>query len=615
MSIIKEYIKNCIKNSDEVLHIDRTRSLKGEKIYRPLDKVEYPRDTFLYVEDWIDKHGKDIGYIYGLEKKILTIDLKDGILFMGKQLGCFTDEDDFYWQAFLWPDVRIDQVLSYIESHSDSITEDLIINKNIIKEYSKCYRYYKNHENILNGVYGISNICLKWGLCELHQGYYMDIQGEDINLCEFLKCGSESFNNKLWVFEQLVESQNKWKQWKKVRDFLSDMEIDVSSYKNFEFISGVGLRLIGGDWQSDQKCKEIVELGKLSRNYGTIINTKTAEDFIELVMKHKAGEIDISKYKDCSIDEYCIYMHKCIETGKIYIGQTCMLPEIRWDGGEGYRYNKEFFKDIIKYGWNNFKHIVLCTGLSKESADRIENFLIKVLETTNPENGYNKKINESVIRDKQYNVYVPKERKKITLKDKKIDMIKNGRVLNPAKGNIRLMMKRWYESSFDKASFFDAGNEFLDLPRGIIWYMKVGDFYQIHSPFSSNDIYDSEEPLTKEEIKNYIMESKDTLKTIQKYKDLIDEFGECQKFYLDNELELAPFGIKEISIYYYSKSEGGYPWIHFELSTISKKYLMKFLGISLDYWERNKLEVLKMLGKKGTYEKFLEFGDRLDWTL
>ena len=43
---------------------------------------------------------------------------------------------------------------------------------------------------------------------------------------------------------------------------------------------------------------------------------------------------------------------------------------------------------------------------------------------------------------------------------------------------------------------------------------------------------------------------------------------------------------------------------------------MGFLGIKdIKYWNNNKLEILKRLAEKGAYEKFLEFGNKIDWTL
>lgn len=82
--------------------------------------------------------------------------------------------------------------------------------------------------------------------------------------------------------------------------------------------------------------------------------------------------------------EYTIYDH-ISPSGKHYIGQTCQKPEKRW-GTNGTKYlmkhhsgeywHPHFAKAILKYGWNNFEHIILFNGLSKLEADMIEEDLI-----------------------------------------------------------------------------------------------------------------------------------------------------------------------------------------------------------------------------------------------
>jgi hypothetical protein len=47
--------------------------------------------------------------------------------------------------------------------------------------------------------------------------------------------------------------------------------------------------------------------------------------------------------------DYKVYKHIC-PNGKIYIGMVKGNPEGRWLNGFGYRYNNEFFYDIVQYG-------------------------------------------------------------------------------------------------------------------------------------------------------------------------------------------------------------------------------------------------------------------------
>ena len=69
--------------------------------------------------------------------------------------------------------------------------------------------------------------------------------------------------------------------------------------------------------------------------------------------------------------EYCVYMHTCPK-GRVYIGITRNNPLKRWQNGTGYRTNEYFTRAIKKYGWENFKHEILFTGLSEKEAQEKE---------------------------------------------------------------------------------------------------------------------------------------------------------------------------------------------------------------------------------------------------
>lgn len=90
------------------------------------------------------------------------------------------------------------------------------------------------------------------------------------------------------------------------------------------------------------------------------------------------------------MNNYCIYMHKNKVNGKKYIGQTCQKPEYRWGKeGKGYEQCPLFYSAIQKYGWDNFEHIIILTGLSAEEANLKEQELISFYKTTQKEFGYN----------------------------------------------------------------------------------------------------------------------------------------------------------------------------------------------------------------------------------
>lgn len=88
-------------------------------------------------------------------------------------------------------------------------------------------------------------------------------------------------------------------------------------------------------------------------------------------------------------ENYTIYVHKNKCNNKIYIGQTKTSCEQRWQNGNGYKPCIYFWRAIQKYGWENFEHIILFDGLSKEVADIIEKELIEKYQCQNPQYGYN----------------------------------------------------------------------------------------------------------------------------------------------------------------------------------------------------------------------------------
>ena len=88
------------------------------------------------------------------------------------------------------------------------------------------------------------------------------------------------------------------------------------------------------------------------------------------------------------MSNYTVYKHT-VPNGKVYIGITTQNPEKRWNKGNGYRYNKSFFSDIIKYGWYNIKHEILFENLSRTKAEKIEKELIEKYNSYHPYFGYN----------------------------------------------------------------------------------------------------------------------------------------------------------------------------------------------------------------------------------
>lgn len=86
--------------------------------------------------------------------------------------------------------------------------------------------------------------------------------------------------------------------------------------------------------------------------------------------------------------DYCVYRHTS-PTGKVYIGVTRQKPEARWKNGNGYKYNAHFYSAILRYGWDNFKHEILSSGLTKEEAAEAEITFIRLNGSGDPSKGYN----------------------------------------------------------------------------------------------------------------------------------------------------------------------------------------------------------------------------------
>lgn len=86
---------------------------------------------------------------------------------------------------------------------------------------------------------------------------------------------------------------------------------------------------------------------------------------------------------------YTVYAH-ISPNGKYYIGITKQKVNRRWRKGKGYIHNAYFYNAIQKYGWDNFQHAVIASGITREEAINFEIILIDKLDTMNREFGYNR---------------------------------------------------------------------------------------------------------------------------------------------------------------------------------------------------------------------------------
>lgn len=89
------------------------------------------------------------------------------------------------------------------------------------------------------------------------------------------------------------------------------------------------------------------------------------------------------------MNNYCLYCHTNKINGKKYFGITGTSVKKRWMNGGGYKSSRHFHFAIQKYGWDNFEHVVLLSGLSKEEACEKEKEYIKRFKTNDDKYGYN----------------------------------------------------------------------------------------------------------------------------------------------------------------------------------------------------------------------------------
>lgn len=88
------------------------------------------------------------------------------------------------------------------------------------------------------------------------------------------------------------------------------------------------------------------------------------------------------------MNNYTVYKH-ITPNNKIYVGITSRSVYERWNKGYGYIGNQYFYRAIKKYGWENIKHEILFSGLTKEEACKKEIELIEHYQSNKRIYGYN----------------------------------------------------------------------------------------------------------------------------------------------------------------------------------------------------------------------------------
>ena len=189
---------------------------------------------------------------------------------------------------------------------------------------------------------------------------------------------------------------------------------------------------------------------------------------------------------------YTVYKHT-FPNNKVYIGITSQTVTRRWRNGEGYR-NKQLlvYRAILKYGWDNIKHDVLFTGLTKEQAEVKEIELIKLYKSTDSRYGYNaesggnvrKTLSEST-REKIRKTNLGKRHSETTKK----------KMSEAQKGKHHLSKEHLEKMRVGRKYNFTVWNKgkYVDTHKPVIQYDKAGnkikEYINVHVAQTETKIY------------------------------------------------------------------------------------------------------------------------------
>lgn len=118
---------------------------------------------------------------------------------------------------------------------------------------------------------------------------------------------------------------------------------------------------------------------------------------------------------------HTVYMH-IFPNGKKYIGQTKMSMLKRGEkGGRGYltKKNGKYLQPlmayaILKYGWNNVKHVVLAKVNTVEESNMLERFYIALYDSASRTGGYNMLLGGDAYNINYKRTLSPEVRKKLS---------------------------------------------------------------------------------------------------------------------------------------------------------------------------------------------------------
>ena len=141
--------------------------------------------------------------------------------------------------------------------------------------------------------------------------------------------------------------------------------------------------------------KYLFEIFVILQKYCVSLQSKMVSNKNDVIM-------NIEELKRRAGWTYSVYV-LTFPDGKKYVGCTHRDVEERWSGGWGYKENRDMFRDIVRYGWENIVKDVVVAGVSEKMARRTESRIIKEISSDKPSNGYN---NRNDFRDDGGNEYI-----------------------------------------------------------------------------------------------------------------------------------------------------------------------------------------------------------------
>lgn len=249
------------------------------------------------------------------------------------------------------------------------------INKNSQSLYDWCK---ENEKEILlkewdysNNIYSpkdysrASKECVKWICSKCNDSFSMSIQSRTLKNSICKKCSLKEKNEKERI-KRIAEKGS-----------LAEIFPDMLKKWNYEKNKDIS--------PYDVSPKSCIKVWWKCPNCGYEFFESVCYVRTSTSCRHCRG----NKYVDSGRDgTYTVYCHLS-PSGKRYIGFTGMPIKTRFGNGKHYSRNTVFGKAIEKYGWENFEHIVLETGLTKEQASEKEIYYIKKYNTLDDKFGYN----------------------------------------------------------------------------------------------------------------------------------------------------------------------------------------------------------------------------------